>query len=438
MFLKAKANVFMIAAILIVAPFVYSGNLDDASEPSRMYFVLLGCFLINIFWLLGSSETLLARSCLLVGMPAILLVIYIYLHQLANPRVSSTASIAAPILLLGTYFAGYTFLRSSKVIELILSISLFPVIVSSIYAFIQFQGRDPFFMPRFSFYPGGWSSSAFFCEPNHLAYYLALFLPTALVLTVHGKWGFVRMLCALSFLLGLIAILCTHTRGAYVAVFVSIIYVTWMLVKYTKPILREHWGVLASMASGTILVILPFMIVYPSIGKKAALFMKPSTGRLHRDIYSSYAIVLFKENLIFGAGLGAYNTEFNRLLYSISDDNKKAIMETARSRDERVYAYNEFLQVFAELGLCGGFLMLWIITSILKRMHHVRSRKGDAESNILVIGANGGLVCAFVLALVSNLLHFPFMLFIIVLFSAISTCNELIDSSCSTNQARSV
>ncbi len=137
-----------------------------------------------------------------------------------------------------------------------------------------------------------------------------------------------------------------------------------------------------------------------------------------RFLFSSVGLEMFRDNPVVGVGADNFGLEFNkyRAIISARPENRSLVQGNEDALPER--AHNEYLQIFSELGIIGGFIFLLFLFIIFKLCFVEIRKKGSSPGNILTHAAIAGLVAflisssfsSFSFRLVQNGIVFFFLL----------------------------
>lgn len=209
-------------------------------------------------------------------------------------------------------------------------------------------------------------------NPNHLGAYFAVVIPL--------MWAAVRLdsrFRALYFVagaVGLIALLLSYSRGAYLALGVaSIFYLAHLAVEGR---LSRMKGILIA-----VIILASALVVFPRMETLASPESRQVTDRL--AIWGG-ATAAFLARPIFGWGLGGFGVGFSR---HVPADWWNHVPLAQPTND----AHNEILDLLVEAGAVG-VLPIILIAALLWRSTVVRLRSGDERLPGLAAALLAGLV----------------------------------------------
>jgi len=199
---------------------------------------------------------------------------------------------------------------------------------------------------------------------NHLAAFLLLVIPVAWHFAFKEK----KLLLFLLLTVLTIALLFSFGRVAVVIGFGQFLYLFYLYKKkiFSNKKLRLFFLVLLFSFASFIVFTLFFsfkLIQHPSICNRPVvkkLLCKELTKQT-RTYYWQQALLISKDNLLFGLGPGTYS------LGSYQYRQTPEFYST--------FAHNAFLQMFAELGLVGGGAYLFLMLFLLYKAWRVSQKK---------------------------------------------------------------
>ena len=188
---------------------------------------------------------------------------------------------------------------------------------------------------------------------------LAMFLPIYTLLFLHLKNFRQKAFALAALILGIVAILLTGTRGAWLAV---VILIPLVVIIYSQKKLKSLSVIFISLT-----IIATITAMTPALSNRVEtitdLKMQSNSERL---LMWQSAVEMFKDNPVFGVGYGrykiAYQTEY------ISPLAKERTLE---------HAHSNFFQMLAECGIVGfsAFVFMWIYFSRFALRGWLRDRK---------------------------------------------------------------
>ena len=177
-----------------------------------------------------------------------------------------------------------------------------------------------------------------------------------------------RIFYGVFFLAGLICLGLTFSRSAWIAIIASFIFMVWGRRRITI--------VLAICISLFLMIFIPKMLKERKINTTGedGIFNTSS-----RPQYWSSALIIIKENPIFGTGINTYSK-----------------VGREYEREGKIewggYPHNCYLQMWAELGILGLLAFFWILYRIFSSSINVLRQCGDKKMFNLLLGVLAGFL----------------------------------------------
>lgn len=239
---------------------------------------------------------------------------------------------------------------------------------------------------------------SFFDNPNNFAEVLAMFLPLVGALTLNAKgWrGRLGGLAALG--LGVAAIGMTYSRSSWLGLALAVVVFLALM----------DWRFLPAMLAVGVCAIpfLPKSILNRilTIGN-----MQDSSARYRIAIYEDTARLL-KDYGVTGVGLGSDVTRRVFLHYPTLYDGNYPI-----------HTHNNYLQMWAEIGIFGLLAYLGLIFGQIKESLRV-FRRADKTLKRILAAALGGMVGLLAIGLVEYTWFYPRNMFLFWILFAVTAC----------------
>lgn len=218
-----------------------------------------------------------------------------------------------------------------------------------------------------------------FGSPNIFGSYLAFIVPSAIGLALYETRNSGRFLYGLTAVLATFSLLFTFTRGAWLAFFVGILVLTWLLDKRLTVV--------------TVVVAVLAVFFVPQIHSRIAEFLTPlywvqmeQSGRIARWMR---AVDQMRYNPLFGAGLGRYGGAVASKYFGV------------------IYVDNYYAKTLAETGMVGLLAFLTLVVVYLRDVWRVWKRTVDRRLKYLFAGVFSSLVVLAVHNAVENVFEVP-------------------------------
>lgn len=216
-------------------------------------------------------------------------------------------------------------------------------------------------------YLGDWQErvAGLFGHPMTYAGFCCLFLPILAVmiseqrLQLTRNYKFFLFVC---FFLGLVGLLLNQTRGAWLAVFLAILIISFIYLPSAKMktimILLTIFCIAGAM----------FLQVPVLKGRLESITDTQMQSNTERILLWESSLKMFQDNKLLGVGLGQYSKTYNDMSLDYKSTEAKEILE---------HAHNNFLHMLAENGIVGfiGFVYMfgYFLWQSLKGWRHKRN-----------------------------------------------------------------
>jgi len=394
---------------------VVSRSLDQAIFLVLFTLVFLGPLLISPW---GFDHAILIKESFLLFTSG-LLVLLLFLKMTAGRRFSFKATpLGRPILLLLAfvllslfqtvnlpaalyrlalflagvslfYVATYSRLDREQITALAKA-AVASASIATAYAFAQYLQLDPIFPPTV-----GLSSTL--GNPNFLAEYLIVALPLSLGLALssplpvgegrgEGGMGGTRFY-AFAALLLFAGLLLSKARGASLGFFFSLALFTFLLRRQRMgPFKAEVRRLFPFAALALVIAVLFGGAFFSSFAGPGGLRGILERYASSRAIYFKWRLVFYRDSLrmalddpLFGVGIGNFESVYP-LYRSMPEtlDPKHFVLD---------HAHNDYLELWAELGLGGLLAFLWLLWAFFKKMLHPQGGSLLAVAYTASVGA---------------------------------------------------
>ena len=219
-------------------------------------------------------------------------------------------------------------------------------------------------------------ASGFLGHANSLAFFLGGLLPLLLVCAVGIDMLRMRLLCLLSFALGLMALVLTYSRGGWLAFIFALVLIGGFLM--TRQVRKNFGGAFVRvvfLALAAAFLILPFA---PTIVTRLT---KDDHGAAYSRIpMAQTALNVARHNWVTGVGLGNYKI-------AVWDYDPDPALKPDGSTEP---VHNIYLHTAAELGVPALALFIWILVAFFGGGIHAL-RTANKTTALFAVGVIAGL-----------------------------------------------
>jgi len=276
----------------------------------------------------------------------------------------------------------------------------------SLYTFVQYYGYDPFFKENNSL-------TSTLGQKNWISNYIAMVFPVVLSFFLLKNDKKIKVIYYILLSILYANFMICQSRGIWISIFVSSIIGLYLIYKFRfVKYLREN-------RKWLIVIILTFLIItiiYSTdnpMNKSAitvpqralSTFDKSDTSINQRMLMWKTTFNMIKDNPWFGSGIGTFKINYQNYQADYLQENPEDIKYWIKAGE----AHNEYLQIWAELGIIGLVLFLTIIYffySLIIDFFNVNNEKKGKEK-IIIIGLCTGITCFLIHSLFSFPLHVP-------------------------------
>ncbi len=204
-----------------------------------------------------------------------------------------------------------------------------------------------------------------FANKNMAAQFLILTLPLGITFYLESKKSTSTWFFSIASGLCLIYLIYTRTRAGWVAFSVQTLFILFVAIKH-RFVAREilPWNkhkkiaLLASLAMIFIMVNIGPQGTHTGVTTISSRIstITPSNNKVRLAIWEN-SLAMIKDNPIVGVGLGNLKVHYPRYNNKVASDNQFSLTRQLHN------AHNDYLQIWAELGIIG--FMIFLLTGLL-------------------------------------------------------------------------
>ena len=235
---------------------------------------------------------------------------------------------------------------------------------------------------------------SFFSDPHMFSFYLGLILPLGIVYSLLIKN---RKILFLNFSLLFFVLLLTFTRGAYLAVAISFIVLSFLIYKYLKD---------KKTACLLLLILLIFIVpITPIADRFYSTFNLSEGSNIGRLEMWKQASKIGFSNFWQGIGLGNY-----ALTVDAQFDYRNPVT-----------AHNLYLDIFSEMGIFGLLVWLFLILGTISQLFCKLKKMKNEKEKYIFIGLIGSLIYFLIHSCFETAIYSPTVLAVLMVILGIST-----------------
>ncbi|PKP59500.1 hypothetical protein CVT91_06580 [Candidatus Atribacteria bacterium HGW-Atribacteria-1] len=316
--------------------------------------------------------------------------------------------LAGPLL----YFVIINNINNQRQINRILNILLIVGGLFGIYGILQYNEID------FSFWIrniGRQQVFGLFGNVNYFAEYLIVPLPIAVSLFFASQNKFKKILLLIAILAMATSLIATFTRGSYLGFGASLIFMFFLfLISRGKSFIKENKKIFIIVL--VVIIMITFLFVVTSPLNKSGTIISKIKSRISvtqltqsfsfsmRMAIWKYTTLMIKDNPLLGSGIGTF--KYNSLRYQAKFFNQ--------GQNRSLYphgfagkAHNEYLQLWAEIGIIGLIIFIWLIISYFNYGLRFIKRVKNRYKQGVIIGLMGAVVAVLFDGIFGFPLHLP-------------------------------
>lgn len=388
--------------LLFLTPLIFYGWATTFSSVKQT-FAQLVCLVLACYFFIAISH-----KKLILSPPSFFSLLVIFFAFFSLISVLWSVSFYASLLGLGIwgvfffiYFLTSVVVENEKWMVILLVATVTSGFIAAAYGLLQFYGFE---LPIWREVPGRMRLFSTFGNPNYLAGYLAaaLHISALLFFMQRGKWKIVWIVIIAILYASL---LMTHTRGVWVALFFSSLFVVILLAFYGNRFFKKNKISLVFLVVIMSAITLMYSTPNPlnrgrvDLIKRGVSVMDFRSTAGQRLLIWNSALELIKEKPFFGWGVGTFGIHYPEAqgAFLSRDENRNYLPRTNRS----VHAHNDYLQIWAETGLVGLLLFFGILGTFYWTLFSFLKKRRGKDCNLFVIFFAGGITSFLIDATVS-------------------------------------
>lgn len=383
LFVLYPEKVFFLLIVVMPFSIEYDYKSSSIDLPSEPLLIVLSALTV-IYFLLNFEKvkTKFSHNTLMVLILAHLFWTYTTTVLSTNILVSVKTSIVKTIYIIGFYVATILFVTSINKLKKLIWLMWLPTFLTIIFALYKhytlgftFESINEALRPLYR---------------NHVNYgvFITMLVPFVWYLFKCYKKGTIqRLFLGISFLVLLVAIYLTYTRGAWLALLSMPLYFLVIKYKWTKPIL-----IVLTLA---VFVFTTYLFSNNNYQKYAPNFEKTIYhSNLSAHLNSTFemedmstverfyrwlaAIKMSKHHLVYGVGAGNFTENYKP--YTVS-----SYQTYISANEEKSTVHNYFLLMLTEQGIIGLIIFIVFIFYILIYIENLYHQQSSSQNAFLLI-----------------------------------------------------
>jgi len=394
-----KAIELIIIVIVTLVPIVFYPRCITVFLPAKELLAEILIILSLMFWALKmvDSEQIRFNSASLNLPVAIFMAICILSLIWSNNFIVSLKEL--PLFLTGPllYFVVTNNISNKQQVNRILNVLIIVGSLFGVYGILQYNGID---LPIWIRNVGRQQVFGLFGNVNYFAEYLIVPLPIAVSLFFVSRNKFKKFFLSIGILAMGTTLMFTFTRGSYLA-FGSALIVMFFLFMISRDInfIKNKKKYFITIIVAVIIITSLFFIPNP-LNKPGTVIFKIKSrlsptiltqgiGIKRRITVWKFTTLMIKDRPFIGAGIGTF--KYNSLKYQAKffgqGENRSLYIHGFATK-----THNEYLQLWAELGIIGLGIFIWLIINYFSYGLRFLKRSKNIYNQGMVIGFMGVVV----------------------------------------------
>ena len=390
-------SLIIVLPILLVYKYVYNFT---TNQTMIVNLLTLTIFTYYIFLIIKEGKFIYSVNSL--NFPILLFILIAVLSILVNN--SFWVSLKYFINLLSLfliYFFIINNIKTKDIFSFCLIIFFITASFVSLYLLIQYYGLDPFLSDTKRL-------TSTLGNKNYVSGYLALIFPIAFSFFLIESKKRKKIFFEIILLIIYTGIIVCHTRAIWAALFFSLLLFGYFLFHFKiNNILKDNKKWLVILFSLFLLITLIYSTNNPlnrssiTAAERAisAFDMQGISLREHLLKWQS-TMDMIKDRPLFGSGLGTFPLYYLNYQADFLQRNPEYLNFVGKAEE----AHNEYLQIWAEMGIIGLLLFLLIIIIFYRTNLNSIKKIKTIEGKIVIIG----LISGVTITLIHSIFSFPF------------------------------
>ena len=274
----------------------------------------------------------------------------------------------------------------------------------SIYTIIQYYGIDPYLKDLHSL-------TSTIGQKNWISNYLAMIFPVVFSYFLLEQTKKIRILYF--FLLSILyaTLMICQSRGIWISISLTVILAIYIIIKF------KFYEIFKRNKKWLFLLLVTFLvitIIYSTdnpLNKSAitvpqraiSTFDEKDPSINTRFLIWKTTLEMIKDRQIFGLGIGAFKMNYLNYQAKFLKNNPYYIKYSGKAGE----AHNEYLQVWAEIGIIGLGIFMGIILMFYSLIIDYLKKNNNDKEKIIVFGLVLGVTCFLIHCLFTFPLHVP-------------------------------
>jgi len=276
--------------------------------------------------------------------------------------------------------------------------------IISVYTLIQYYGFDPYLKDLHSL-------TSTIGQKNWISNYLAMIFPVAFSYFLLEQSEKNKIIHFLLLSILYVTLMICQSRGIWISISLTVILAIYIIIKF------KFYEIFSRNKKWLTLLILSFLvitIIYSTdnpLNKSAitvteralSTFDEQDPSINTRLLMWKTTFEMIKERPVFGSGIGTFKMNYLDYQADFLQNNPDYIKFSGKAAE----AHNEYLQMWAEIGIIGLGIFIGIILMFFNLIINYLKKNKSEKEKIIVFGLVLGITCFLIHCLFTFPLHVP-------------------------------
>ena len=393
-------KLLLIIVPLLVNKYVYDFRVNQETGLKLFTLIVIAVWLVKI---INSEEYFLKKTKL--DLPLILFSLVLVLSLFISK--TKTVSLQEFIILLSYILIFFLITNNlNKKADFNSFIHLFFIIslLVSIYTIIQYYGIDPYLSDLQYL-------TSTIGQKNWISNYLAMIFPVAFSYFLLEQTKKNRILYFFLLSIIYVTLMICQSRGIWISISLTLIFGIYIIIKFKLYEIFKKNKKCLFLLLVTFLVITIIYSVDNPLNKSAitvpqraiSTFDEQDPSINTRLLMWKTTFEIIKEKPLLGSGIGTFKMNYLDYQAEFLKDNPYYVKYSGKAGE----AHNEYLQIWAELGIIGLGIFIGIILMFYNLIINYLKKVDNNKDKIIVFGLVLGITCFLIHCLFTFPLHVP-------------------------------
>ena len=393
-------KLLLLSVLLFANKYLYNFRVNQDAILKLFTLVLFSIFLMKI---LNTGEYSLKKTKL--DLPLILFILILALSLfISETKMVSLQDFIIFFSYILIFFLITNNLNRKTDFNLFIHLFLIISLLVSIYTIMQYYGFDPYLSDLHSL-------TSTIGQKNWISNYLAMIFPLAFSYFLLEQTKKTKILYFFLLSILYVTLMICQSRGIWISISLTLIFTIYIIIKF------KFYEIFRRNKKRLFLILITFLaitIIYSTDNP-----LNKSAITVHQRVLSTFdeqdpsintRLLIWKTTLemindrpIFGSGIGIFKMNYLNYQAEFLKNNPYYIQYSGKAGE----AHNEYLQMWAELGIIGLGIFIGIILMFYSLIIDYLKKNDSDKEKIIVFGLVLGITCFLIHCLFTFPLHVP-------------------------------